>query len=401
MKRLRSVTRRFNRRQRFVLAACAVLAIGLNTLLASYLIGLSGAATPFVAAEPELGTLSAPAVSGSDSTASGGAYTRFAAPASGGRIVNVSTAAQLTSALANAAPGDTITLADGTYSGQFNSTRSGTSTAPITVTGSRLAVINGGSLGSGYTFSLGTKNSASTASYWKLIGFTITGGQKGLMLDNVQNSIIDGLSIHDVGQEALHLRNFSSNNTVQNNVITKAGLDQQAYGEGIYVGTAVSNWDTFSQGKADRSNNNKILNNTVSRTGAENIDIKEGTHGGLVQGNSFDGTGMCTYSTSSCNFGDSMMDLKGEGWTVSGNTFSHQHAAWSSGTPTNDGVQVHVISGGAAEGSGNNNIFKSNTVTDVDGYGFNIQSSATGVKVYCDNQVSNADKGFGNVSCTP
>jgi hypothetical protein len=49
-----------------------------------------------------------------------------AASARGGNIVRVSGAAALRNALANAKPGDMIVLADGTYSGDFTLTKSGT-----------------------------------------------------------------------------------------------------------------------------------------------------------------------------------------------------------------------------------------------------------------------------------
>src|SRR2546421_3506581 len=57
------------------------------------------------------------------------------------RTVNVANAAQLKAALLGAHPGDVVHLADGTYKGAFYATVSGTSTAPITLTGSRNAVL--------------------------------------------------------------------------------------------------------------------------------------------------------------------------------------------------------------------------------------------------------------------
>lgn len=336
-----------------------------------------------------------------DTAASGGQAVRFNAYTGSGRAVSVSTAAQLTTALANAQPGDVITMADGTYSGRFNSVASGTSAAPITLVGSRNAVLDGGSQGGGYTFSLGTKNTTISIGYWRVQGFTITGGQKGIIFDNVQHSVIDGVYVHQIGQEGIHLRDNSSNNIIRNSTVTKTGQNQQAYGEGIYIGTAVSNWDSFSNDAPDHSNNNQILNNTISYTGAEGMDIKEGTHGGLIQGNTFDGRGTCWDAAADCNYGDSFIDMKGEGWTVNNNTMSYMHVVWKKGGQTNDGIQVHVISNTGSEGSGNNNTFTNNTVSDVGGYGFNIQKSATGVVVGCNNTVTGAASGFGNVTCKP
>ncbi len=381
-------------------AAIALLfgASGLLYLATNQAAGLSQSV------EAEGGILSSPSLRIADTSASGGAAIRFkdqTTPVPSGNPVPVSNSDQLKTALANAKPGDTITMADGTYSGQFNSTKSGTAQAPITLTGSRQAIINGGSIGSGYTLSLGAKNSASTVSYWKLIGFSLTGGQKGIMLDNVQSSLIDNLSVENIGHEGIHLRNFSSNNIVQNTTVTKTGQDDQRYGEGLYVGTAQSNWGTFSQGKPDRSNNNQLIGNDISYTSAESIDIKEGTHDGVIRGNKLDGSGMCYDTSADCNFADSLLDMKGEGWTISDNTASKVRVVWKASGVESDAFQVHVISQGESEGSGDNNTFSGNMIDDVIGYGFNVQSKATGTIVKCDNKVTNAGKGFGNVTCQP
>lgn len=358
------------------------------------------AATYAAHSEAESGSLSAASLHVNDALASGGAAIRFSPQATGGRIVPVSTAAQLTTAMQNALPGDTITLADGTYSGRFNSRASGSALAPISLVGSRKAILNGGALDSGYTFSLGARNSTQQVSHWRLRGFTITGGNKGIIFDNVQRSLIDDLHVHDIGEEAIHLRNHSSDNTIQNNTITKTGLDTQAYGEGIYIGSAVSNWSETSQGRADHSNRNKVLRNNISYTSAESIDIKEGTHDGLIDGNTFDGHGMCFNGSTDCNFADSFIDMKGEGYTISNNTGMYMHVEWLNGSATNDGFQVHVVSGApAAEASGSDNTFTTNRLSDLDGYGFNIQSRAIGVVVKCNNTVIDAVKGFGNVVC--
>lgn len=392
-KRLRS----FSSRQRLIagMATAALVAIG-----GIYALSVSHAANPFASLEAENGTITGPAKVQTDSNASNGSAVKFVSVSpTGGRTVNVSTAAELTAALASAQPGDSITMADGTYSGHFTSTASGTLSAPITLKGSRNAILDGGTLGGGYTFSLGTKNTSSSIAYWKLQGFSVTGGQKGIVWDNVQHSVIDSVSVVNIGEEGVHLRNNSSDNIIENSVITKTGQDTQAYGEGIYIGSAVSNWSTFSQGSADHSNNNQILNNNISYTGAENMDIKEGTHAGIIRGNTLDGSGMCWETGADCNYADSFIDMKGEGWTVSNNTAAHVHVTWKSGTPTNDGFQDHVISNTGDEGSGNNNTFSANKLSDLGGQGFNIQKTATGIKITCDNTVTDAAGGFGNVTC--
>ncbi|GAC1370464.1 MAG: hypothetical protein NVSMB39_3280 [Candidatus Saccharimonadales bacterium] len=155
----------------------------------------------------------------------------------------------------------------------------------------------------------------------------------------------------------------------------------------------------FSQGEPDHSNRNQIVGNSISFTGAENIDIKEGTHAGAISANLLDGSGMCWNAAASYNFADSMIDMKGEGWTVQSNTAAHMHAEWNGGGQTNDGFQVHVISGAGSEGSGTNDTFISNTISDVGGYGFSFQSGAPGSTAKCNNVVSGAANGFSNLPC--
>src|SRR5207245_2822384 len=69
-----------------------------------------------------------------------------------------------------------------TYTGHFVASVSGTSTAPITLCGSRAAVIDGGSMRSGYGVYL------DGASWWKLVGFTVQDAQKGVVTDHASHN---------------------------------------------------------------------------------------------------------------------------------------------------------------------------------------------------------------------
>src|SRR5689334_742158 len=71
-------------------------------------------------------------------------------PTSYTRAVDVTTADQLTAALANATAGDEIRMADGTYAGTFMSAAPGTAAAPVVICGSSAAVIDGGTTATGY-----------------------------------------------------------------------------------------------------------------------------------------------------------------------------------------------------------------------------------------------------------
>jgi nitrous oxidase accessory protein NosD len=153
-----------------------------------------------------------------------------------GTTVSVSTAAQLAAALTAAVPGQTIRLANGTYNGNFVATASGTAAAPIILSGSRQAVLASSSVKSGYVLHL------SGANYWQLNGFAVTGAQKGIVLDESGHDVINGVEVHGVGDEGIHLRQGSSNDLVENSYVHNTGLSSAQYGEGIYVGSAESNW---------------------------------------------------------------------------------------------------------------------------------------------------------------
>lgn len=285
-----------------------------------------------------------------------------AAPGSScGAGATVSDSDELRSALDTASPGDSIVLAPGTYAGSFSITRSGSGARPITLCGPREAILTGESV------SIGTTLHLDGVTGWKLEGFAVSGGQKGVLLDASSANSISGLSISHVGNEALHLRAGSSDNTVDGNTIANTGLKTAKFGEGIYVGSAQSNWCSISGCEADRSDRNVITGNTISATTAENIDIKEGTTGGELRGNILDGAGSAA--------ADSLIDIKGSDWTIAGNMGTNA---------PRDGSQVHVIL--APWGSGNR--FAGNQfAVPSDGFVVDVVGDArnTSNVVECDN----------------
>ncbi|MFJ1731012.1 hypothetical protein [Streptomyces sp. NPDC088254] len=288
--------------------------------------------------------------------------------------VKVSNAETLEQALAQAQPGDSIALAAGTYAGNFVAEVSGTEAKPIFLCGGSGAVIDGGDTDDGYAFHL--KN----ASYWRLVGFTVRNAQKGVMADGVVGSVLQGLTVEQIGDEAIHLRDFSSDNMVRDNTIRTTGLRREKFGEGIYIGTAESNWCTVTDCKTDTSDRNVVMGNHISDTTAESIDIKEGTSDGKVIDNTFDGSKL-----SGSHNNDSWVDVKGNGWLLEGNTGSH--------TPM-DGFQTHQI----VSGWGTGNTFRGNTA-NVDGPGYGFHLTSEGNKVACDNKANGANEGLTNVDC--
>jgi hypothetical protein len=279
--------------------------------------------------------------------------------------VDVSTAAQLRTALTNVRPGTTIRLADGTYTGNFKATTPGTATARIVLTGSSRAVLTAGG---GYGLHL------DGASYWTVAGITVTGGQKGIMTDAADGVVIDGVTVHGLDMEGVHFRNSSRNAVLKNSRIHDTGNDGRGMGEGVYVGSA----NTLT----DRSDNALIIDNVIGPdVGGESVDVKEGTTGARIIGNTFDGRGL-----TGVHYDDSWVDVKGNNVLVEGNrgvnttnngfeTHSQQ-SGWGCGTVFRDNhadltgatgpkrLAIHVThqSGGCRT-----TVYASNTVTG--GYG--------------------------------
>ena len=295
-------------------------------------------------------------------------------PATGATAV--SSAGALAGALSSARPGEVIVLAPGEYTGDFVASSSGTASAPITLCGPRNAVLQGESVSSGYTFYL------NHASWWRAEGFTVEGGQKGIMADGADHNLLYGLYVHGTGDEGIHLRSFSSDNTVSHSVVRDTGLVSQFYGEGIYVGSAHKNWCAYSGCQPDRSDGNVLTGNDIAGTTAENIDVKEGTTGGKIIGNQFNGTGMVESAATG------WINVKGNDWTVQGNT----------GTDSvKNGYQVHQVYSGWGIG----NVFVGNRAqVNGPGYGIYVQNKRLETVVACNNVVIGAGSGFSTIACS-
>ncbi|MFF2895874.1 right-handed parallel beta-helix repeat-containing protein [Streptomyces sp. NPDC057966] len=303
----------------------------------------------------------------------GGLALASATTAGAATAIDVSTAAQLKSALTAASPGDTIRLADGTYTGNFKATAAGTASARITLTGSAKAILTAGG---GYGLHL------DGASYWTVKGITVTGGQKGIMADTATGVVIDSVTVHDLDMEGVHFRRSSRNGVIKNSRIYDTGHDGRGMGEGVYVGTAGD--------LSDRSDGVQILQNTIGPgVGGENIDIKEGTTGARIIGNTFDGSGL-----TGANYDDSWVDVKGNDVLIEGNKGSRT---------TNNGYETHTQQSGWGCGT----VFRDNT-SDLTGakgdkrLAINVTNYGTDcpTTVYSSNTVTGG-KGLTNIAVTP
>ncbi|MEF3115757.1 right-handed parallel beta-helix repeat-containing protein [Streptomyces chrestomyceticus] len=276
--------------------------------------------------------------------------------------IDVSTAAQLKDALSAAKSGDTIRLADGTYKGNFKAAAAAGASARITLTGSAKAVLTASG---GYGLHL------NGASYWTVRGITVTGGQKGIVTDGANGVVLDSVTVHGLDMEGVHFRKSSKDGVIKNSRIYDTGRDGSGMGEGVYVGSA--------GGTGDKSDNVQILHNTIGPgVGGENIDIKEGTTGAKIIGNTFDGSGL-----TGAHYDDSWADIKGNKVLVEGNTGKHTR---------NNGYETHSQQPGWGCGT----VFRGNR-SDLSGasgpnrYGFHItnyDASTCPVTISGDNTVT-------------
>jgi hypothetical protein len=283
------------------------------------------------------------------------------------RLVDVKTASELKSALTNAQPGDQIRLADGVYSGAFSISKSGTSAAPITLCGSRSAVLDAGGANSNVL-------SVSGANYWIIEGIQVRNGLRGIYLTGSNHNLVRSVEIHSVRQAAFHFRSNSKHNTLLSSIIYETGLEKDTWGEGVYFGTAITQW---VDGIPDRSDSNKVINNTIGpNVRAEAIDVKEGVTGGWIQGNTIYGAGSAE---------DDIMDLRGNGLVISGNTIS---------VSPGHGIRIQATTSGT--GWAANNLVSENVIDlHTDKVGVVVGSTGgTGNVIKCNNKVTNAGTTF-------
>lgn len=305
--------------------------------------------------------------------------------------VDVSNASELQGALSNAIPGDMIVLADGVYAGAFRITTSGTNSNRITLCGTRNSVLDRGSTSGSNALEF------ASASHWTVAGISIRGGTFSVWVHDYSNYItLQGIDAGFTGQSVIHVASFSSGFTLNSSVIHDGGLNNPEFGEGIYVGTNNRWW---TNGQPDRSDSITITNNHFGpNIRAEAVDIKEGSTGGVVAGNFFDGTGMVV----SAHYVDSWVDIKGNDYRVINN-----HGVQTLKHPEADGADAFEVTA-SIDGWGERNYFAGNAgdATNQQGgagrYAFFIPSSLQGKGnvIACGQPVTNIET-YSYPACTP
>jgi chitinase len=296
------------------------------------------------------------------------------------RRVPVSTAAQLSAALGNARAGDLIQMADGRYRGAFALKASGTAKARITLCGTEKAVIEYGTVRDGpHAVTL-------SGNYWILQGFQVTNSLQAILVRGGSHNVLRSLRVHNIGQEAIAFGYNARHNTLENSRVYDTGRYIADYGEAVYIGSWSGHWAARTGGRPDRSDSTTVRDNVFGPgVTAEAIDAKEGTTGGVIEGNTFDGSGMVSGLPTGVA---SWVVVKGNQYTVRGNqgTASIRDGFW-------------VFSPPNVTGWGRNNVLSGNTANvQAAGYGFRI--SGTGNVVACSNKVTGAHAGFSNVTCS-
>lgn len=351
--------------------------------------GVIGYRTTTLAAGTHTITIKA---SGQKNAASSARYTHFdsfvvgadrsalTAPVAAGRYatcpaatVTVATSAELRTALAAARAGSVIHLSPGTYSDGFKLTTGGTAVAPIWICGPPTAVVKG---------------TQTDAALWvefagdvNITGFTVADSLQGIMVRSSNRISITDMQVRDTGYEGIHLYRNTTDSQVMHNSITRTGVADVAFGEGVYVGTSQRRWAEVTGGQPDRSDRNVVAFNTITAAGAEGIEAKEGTSYGVIAGNTVNGH---------------LPNSRAIAWIlVTGNS-------WYVAKNTGSAAVEHGYASMVWDTWGTKNQFFGNAGTvDASGYGVWVHQRNKGVLVACDNVPTAAGSGLSNDFCTP
>jgi len=346
---------------------------------------ITASANPLPSAQPALApplAKSAPAARGGNGTAR-----QSATP-----TIQVDSVAGIRTALESARPGDVIVVADGEYAfkPRLVASASGTAAAPITLRGSRAAVLRTKNASGDYGLSI-------TGDFWRVEGLTVAHATKGIVLDGSVGTVIDGVEVYDIGDEGIHFRACSSDGVLRNSFVHDTGRNSAQYGEGVYVGSANSNWSQYqctdaTEGQSQGDNTERVLieHNTFQDVTAEGADLKEGTDSGILRGNTFIRAG-----NSGQNSADSAVDAKGNNWIIENNSVSDSMAPWNddgvmSPSEFADGFQSHSV----FTGYGTKNVFRGNSVVGaIPGFGIGLYPKLANVAT-CSNTAPGAAKGL-------
>ncbi len=237
-------------------------------------------------------------------------------------LINCNDVDCILSAMRNAKPGDEIVIASGTYvapdkvvidgrAARFFSDKNGTSSNPIIIRAKNPEnppILKGpDGIYDGYVMRI-------LGDYWRINDVILEEGSKGLVFDNASNGIIENITVRELGEEGIHLRDGSSSNLIKNCKVYNTGIKKPGIGEGLYVGSDKKQHDIYNRD----CNNNTIDGCVVGpNVTAEGVDVKEGTKNTIIRNCTFSAKGI-----SGENSADAFIDLKGAYGFVYNNTFN-------------------------------------------------------------------------------
>ncbi|MDC7224396.1 MAG: discoidin domain-containing protein [Spirochaetales bacterium] len=232
------------------------------------------------------------------------------------RTVYCDSASEIHDAFNDAEAGDKIVISSGTYKGEASSSVSGSSSGyfylnadgteenPIWVVSeesSDPAELMGSSIYNDYVLYL-------KGDHIIIDSLNVSYGKKGIVMDQSDYVVIDNVEVYDTGEEGIHVRDGSSYTLIEDSYIHDTGQYNEEYGEGIYVGSDYSKWECLGGSYEKECDYVEIINNSIGPdVTAEHIDYKEGCSYVVIDGNTFDGEGICDED----NGGTSFIDMKG------------------------------------------------------------------------------------------
>jgi len=166
-------------------------------------------------------------------------------------------------------PGDTIRISGGTY--ESFAVVDLADLSVVAVAGEQVRFVGG-------SYSAGIGISIENSSGIEVSGLSVMEYRVGVRVLNSTDVVLQRLSVSDIGQEAVHVGELSSDVVIRSNVIEGTGkrpgsngrYAYATFGEGIYLGTG----GLLANGGPDSTTRVLIEGNDISNTTGEAIDVK-------------------------------------------------------------------------------------------------------------------------------